>query len=75
MGAADPRRIRINAKNRYAVDRERHLALSLIEQELRQDTEDEVRTRLGDDAFIVALDGGHKPAPEEALAVALRAGH
>jgi hypothetical protein len=51
------------------------LVLDLIEHELHQETEHEARARLGDDAFVAALDDGHTLTPQEALAVALRAGH
>jgi tetratricopeptide (TPR) repeat protein len=51
------------------------LALDPVEHELRQETEHEARAQLGDDAFVAALDGGHTLTPQEALAVALRAGH
>jgi len=50
------------------------LTLDLIESELHQQAEDGARTRLGDDAFVAAFDNGRTLSPQDALAVALRAG-
>jgi predicted ATPase/class 3 adenylate cyclase len=44
------------------------------EYTLHQETEHEVRARLGDDAFVAAFDNGCTLTPQEALGIALRPG-